>query len=101
MTKEEINKLIKGKKIIAFEFKDMPMLSFTRYYKSLVGKEGKVLEVNEGYLEYTNVEFSDGCCHFPTDLIIKQIQENEKPIDESVLFTEVYKILTIVCKYQI
>jgi hypothetical protein len=98
MTKEEINKLVKGKKIIGSEFKDMPMLSFTSYYKSLVGKEGKVLQVNENYTEYTNVEFDCGYYHYPTDLVVKQIQENEKPIDESLLFTEVYKTLTIICK---
>lgn len=98
MTKEEINNLIKGKKIIGFEFKDMPMLSFTSYYKSLVGKEGKVSKVNDSYPEYTDVMFGRGHYHYPTDLVVKQIQENEKPIDESLLFTEVYKILTIICK---
>jgi len=98
MTKEDINKLIKGKEIIGFEFKDMPMLSFTSYYKAIVGKKGKVLEVNDRYSEYTNVEFVDGHYHYPTDLVVKQIQDKEKPIDEGLLFTEVYKTLTIICK---
>jgi hypothetical protein len=98
MTNEEINKLIKGKEIVGFEFKNMLMLTFTNYYKSLIGKKGVVLEVNDGHPEYTNVKFDCGCYHYPTEFVVKQIQENEKPIDESLLFTEVYKTLTIICK---
>lgn len=92
---------IVGKTIKCFEFKNMPSIIFDSEYRSHIGKTGTVLNIHDSKPEYTNVkvEYSKGKFkerHYPTDLILKQLNELEeeenKPVDLEELIRSIRRI---------
>jgi hypothetical protein len=83
-----------GKEFICFEFKDDPKLCNYSTYKSMIGLSAVVINVHKTSPQYTNckVTFSDGRTqrwHYPTDLVKKQIEENETPVDLDAILLQI------------
>jgi len=83
-----------GKTITCFDVKNDSRLSSYDKYKSMVGLSAVVINVHRTSPEYTNckVTFSNGGTqhwHYPTDLVKKQIEENETPVDLDAILLQI------------
>lgn len=83
-----------GKEFICFEFKNDPKLSNYSKYKSMIGLSAVVEKLHNNYPEYANcrVTIKNGkteMWHYPTDLVKKQIEENETPVDLDAILLQI------------
>jgi hypothetical protein len=71
-----------GKEFTCFKFESDNNLSYTDHYDSILGKTATVVNINSSYPQYANVKITTSIgkrteCHFPTQMIIEQIELTE------------------------
>lgn len=79
-----------GKEFTCFEFKTDDTLAYTDFYETIVGKTAVVMNINSSFPQYANAKINIAIgkqeqCHFPTQMIIDQLEQAEfdnKSIDE-------------------
>jgi long-subunit fatty acid transport protein len=72
-----------GKEFTCFKFKSDSNLSYTPNYDTILGKTATVVNINSSYPQYANVKITTSIgkrteCHFPTKMIIEQLEQLEK-----------------------
>ena len=81
-----------GKEFVCVKFEGDSRLVYDNSYKLTLGKKGKIINGHEKYPEYTNVNFGNVNLHFPTELVKKQVEENEVTEDINVVLVRIERL---------
>jgi hypothetical protein len=82
-----------GKEFTGVKFEGDGRLIYDTSYKKFQGKIGKIINFHDKYPEYTNVDFGSGNkIHFPTELVKKQVEENDITEDINVVLARIERL---------
>jgi hypothetical protein len=82
-----------GKEFIGIKFEGDGRLTYDTSYNRFQGKIGKIINFHDTFPEYVNVDFGDGNYrHFPTELVKKQVEENEVTEDINVVLARIERL---------
>lgn len=94
-----------GKEFTCFKF-ELPdrLIVWDSIYESTLGKTATVIEINSGHPQYAYVKINVGIgktrsLHFPTQMIIDQIEYGNKSIEE--LLNEIKQLTAQIWKTKI
>tara|TARA_R110000782_G_C14553046_1_gene385235 strand:+ start:36 stop:323 length:288 start_codon:yes stop_codon:yes gene_type:complete len=93
------NEDIIGREIKCFRFESMKLLTYNSQYKSFEGLSGVVLELHTSHPEFARVavKLTSGTVqdwHYPTEMIIEQLEELDKPVDMNEIFLKIKNLIT-------